>query len=153
VQVALGDVAARLGYPGEVTDVRVARAGASGRAVEVVLDGTAGPQAVTGIAFDRALGLRSTLFTLRVGTSDSPPPPPPPPDEAPLQAFPEQVVAAEPEAMPPEAVIAAPAPTSDGGRPLVPTLVALSAVVLMAMLLAGWAVARRAGLSGGALRF
>ena len=156
VQVALRDVAARLAYPGEVTDVRVGRTGASGRAVEVVLDGTAGPQVVTGIGFDRALGLRSTLFTLRVGTSDSPPPPPPPADEALLQVFPEPAaVAAAPwvDAPAPEAVLSAPVPTTDDGRPLLPVAVALLAMVLVAMLLAGWGVARRAGLSGGALRF
>lgn len=157
VQVALRDVAARLGYPGQVTDVRVSRAGASGRALEVVVDGTAGPQVVTGIAFDRALGLRSTLFTLRVGTSDSPPPPPPPAEEAPLQAFPDAVAPTpapvEATMAPSEVGAAPPLPAGDGGRPLLPALMALSALVVVALLVAAWAVARRAGLAGGALRF
>ncbi|HVF74834.1 MAG TPA: SpoIID/LytB domain-containing protein [Acidimicrobiales bacterium] len=159
VQVALRDVAARLAYPGSVTDVRVARTGASGRALEVVLDGTAGQQVVTGIAFDRALGLRSTLFTLRVGTSDAPPPPPPPAEEAPLQAFPEPgpVAAAAPvlDVPAPDAVAAPPllVPDTDHRRPLLPAALALLAVLSVGLLLAAWGIARRAGLSGGALRF
>jgi SpoIID/LytB domain protein len=76
VRVALTDVAARLGYSGELTDVRVSRAGPSGRAIEVVLDGSAGPKAVPGLAFDAALGLRSTLFSLRIEAGEAPPPPP-----------------------------------------------------------------------------
>jgi hypothetical protein len=92
VTVALKDVGARLGYAGEPTDVRVTRAGPSGRAVEVTLDGPAGPKAVTGIAFDAALGLRSALFSLRVDTGEAPPPPPPA-DEVGLQAPPEDAAA------------------------------------------------------------
>ena len=88
VTIALTDVGRRLGYAGDVTDVRIARAGPSGRAVEVVLDGSAGPKPVTGIAFDAALGLRSTFFTLRIDTGE--PPPPPPAEEVVLQAPPEQ---------------------------------------------------------------
>ena len=89
VTVALSDVAARLGYRGELTDVRVARAGPSGRAIEVVLDGSLGPRPVTGLAFDAALGLRSTLFTLRIASGDAPPPLPPA-EEVVVQAPPEQ---------------------------------------------------------------
>lgn len=92
VTVALTDVAARLGYGGALTDVRIGRAGPSGRAVEVVLDGSAGPKSVTGIAFDAALGLRSTLFTLRIDAGEAPPPPPPA-EEAAVQAPPEQAAA------------------------------------------------------------
>ena len=89
VTVALRDVAARLGYAGDLTDVRVSRTGPSGRAVEVVLDGSAGPKPVTGLDFDASLGLRSTLFTLRLEAGEAPPPPPP--DEQPvIQAPPEQ---------------------------------------------------------------
>ena len=88
VTVALTDVAARLGYGGDLTDVRVARAGPSGRAIEVVLDGSVGPKSVTGLAFDASLGLKSTFFTLRVESGDAPPPPPA--EESPLQAPPEQ---------------------------------------------------------------
>jgi SpoIID/LytB domain protein len=92
VTVALTDVAGRLGYAGQITDVRIARAGPSGRALEVVLDGSAGPKSVTGIAFDAALGLRSTLFTVRIDTG--PPPPPPPAEDATLQALPDDAPAA-----------------------------------------------------------
>jgi len=87
VTVALTDVASRLGYAGAVTDVRVTRVGPSGRALEVTLDGSAGPKVVTGLAFDAGLGLRSTLFTLRV-EAGAPPPPPPPAEEV-VQAPPE----------------------------------------------------------------
>jgi len=90
VTVALSDVGARLGYPGQVTDVRVTRIGPSQRAIEVTLEGSAGPKTVTGLNFDANLGLRSTLFTLRLEAGEAPPPPPPdeamvvqaPPDEA-----------------------------------------------------------------------
>ena len=78
VKVSLGDVGRRVGYPGEVSGVRVSAAGPSGRAQQVTVDGSAGSRAVSGIDFDRALGLRSTLFSVRVETSETPPPPPPP---------------------------------------------------------------------------
>src|SRR5205085_434924 len=48
VTVGLGDVASRLGYPGQVTAVTVSKAGPSGRALEVTLDGSAGPRPVLG---------------------------------------------------------------------------------------------------------
>lgn len=92
VTVALTDVGARLGYAGTVTDVRVSQTGPSGRALEVALDGSAGPKVVTGIAFDAALGLRSTLFTLRVEAGVAPPPPPPA-EEVVIQAPPEEAAA------------------------------------------------------------
>ncbi len=89
--VALSDVAARLGYAGTITDVRVERRGPSGRALEVVLDGDRGAKSVTGITFDAALGLRSTLFDVRIDTGAAPPPPP---AEAPLaQAPPDEAAA------------------------------------------------------------
>lgn len=87
VRVALRDVAARLGYRGELTAVTVARAGPSGRALDVTLDGTAGPKSVTGIAFARAFSLKSTLFTLASDTADVAPEAPPSGDG--LQALPE----------------------------------------------------------------
>jgi len=78
VTVGLGDVASRLGYPGQVTAVTVAKAGPSGRALEVTLEGSAGPRPVVGVAFAAALGLRSTLFTTRIGSAAAAPPAPPP---------------------------------------------------------------------------
>jgi stage II sporulation protein D len=89
VQVALTDLAARFGYPGQVTGARVTKVGPSGRAMEVTLDGSAGPRAVTGLAFDAGLGLKSTLFSLQAGTADVAPPPPPPSEG--LQALPEEI--------------------------------------------------------------
>lgn len=168
VQVALTDVAARLKYPGQVTDVRVLRTGPSGRAVEIALDGSAGPQVVTGIAFDRALGLRSTLFTLQIATSDSPPPPPPEDDGFYLQALPDDVSTLAPIPVPtvsspngfderiptlPEAPPLMQASADSAGRSwFAGTLGLVSVLLAMAMFLS-WAVARRAGLSGRAVRF
>jgi SpoIID/LytB domain protein len=114
VTVALTDVAARLGYAGTVTDVRVARTGPSGRALEVVLDGSAGPKSVAGIAFDAALGLRSTLFTVRVDAAVAPPPLPPPAEDVAVQAPPDQAAALVAEE------VAGPAPsTTTPARPRV----------------------------------
>ncbi|MGH9136580.1 MAG: SpoIID/LytB domain-containing protein, partial [Acidimicrobiales bacterium] len=91
VDVALSDVADRVGYPGTVTGVRVASAGPSGRALQVELDGDAGPRLVEGRAFAATLGLRSTLFTPVVGAAATAPQPPAPLDPATLQAFPDAV--------------------------------------------------------------
>ena len=107
VTVALDDVAARLGYAGDVTTVAVTRTGPSGRVLEVTLDGSAGPHAVSGIAFDASLGLKSTLFALRVESADVAPPAPPPAEPVLVQAPPEQ--AADVTATAP----APPRPTSD----------------------------------------
>ena len=88
VRVALSDVGRRFGYGGDVTNVRINKTGPSGRATEVVLEGSAGPKAVQGITFDAGLGLRSTLFTLRIELSDDVPTPPPSEDTE-FQALPE----------------------------------------------------------------
>lgn len=92
VAVALDTVAARLGYRGTLTNVTASRTGPSGRVVEVLLDGAAGPKPVPGITFDAALGLKSTLFTLRLDTSAVPTEPPPP--EEGIQAPPEEAAGA-----------------------------------------------------------
>lgn len=89
LEVSLGDVARRLGYPGTVTGVRVAEAGPSGRALSVVLEGSSGERSVDGRQFARALGLRSTRFTVTTGNAAVAPPPPPPAEE-PIQALPEE---------------------------------------------------------------
>jgi SpoIID/LytB domain protein len=65
VTVALSDVARRLKYAGELTGADVAERGPSGRATRIVLHGDHGDAAVTGLAFDAALGLRSTLFNMK----------------------------------------------------------------------------------------
>lgn len=89
LEVASADVAARLGYPGSLTGVRIAEAGPSGRALSMVLEGTAGQRTVDGRQFARALGLRSTRFTVSTGLAAQAPPPPPAAEEA-IQALPEE---------------------------------------------------------------
>ena len=74
VVVGLADLAAHLDHV-PTTGAAVSQVGPSGRALAVALDGPGGPRIVTGRAFAAALGLRSTMFTLRVGAVDSPPPP------------------------------------------------------------------------------
>jgi SpoIID/LytB domain protein len=92
LEVGLGDVGARLGYPGTVTGVRVGDAGPSGRALTMILEGTAGDHAVDGHAFARSLGLRSTRFTATLATAEGAPPPPPPAEEA-IQVLPAETAA------------------------------------------------------------
>jgi stage II sporulation protein D len=76
VKIALADLAGRLGYGGELTSVRVASTGPSGRPTAVALDGSAGTRTVPAMAVARALGLRSTKWAVRVQLGDAPPPPP-----------------------------------------------------------------------------
>jgi stage II sporulation protein D len=135
VQVAYTDLAARFGYPGQLSGVRVSRAGPSGRALEVTLDGTAGPRTVTGLAFDAGLGLKSTLFSLAAGTAAVAPPPPPPGEG--LQALPEDLgataQAATAGALPRlegPATRSKPLQSSSGGGPGVP--LSAAAVLLQA---------------------
>ena len=73
VRIALTTVAARLGYRGDVSSVNPARIGPSGRVLSVSVDGSEGSRAVSGVDFAAALGLRSTLFSLRLGTADGAP--------------------------------------------------------------------------------
>ena len=94
VRVGFGDLAARFGYRGQVSAVRISRTGPSGRALKVALEGTAGVREVDGVRFDAALGLKSTLFSLRVEQAEAAPPPPA--AEAVMQALPEQQAAAGP---------------------------------------------------------
>ena len=65
IRKELGDVAGRLGYNGDLATVKVTRVGPSGRALDVTLDGSAGPVVVDGVRFWQALALPSTLYTLR----------------------------------------------------------------------------------------
>lgn len=81
LDLALADVADRLGYPGTLTDVRVTARGPSGRPVAMELVGDAGAAAVGPQDFRRQLGLQSTLFEVSTSLSEQAPPPPPPPVE------------------------------------------------------------------------
>ncbi len=64
VRMPLSEVARRVGYGGSPRGVTVTRVGASGRALEVTVDGSTGPLRVGGPKFDAALGLKSTFFTI-----------------------------------------------------------------------------------------
>ena len=90
VRVALSDIASRVGYTGNISDVSVSKRGASGRALAVTVTGSSGPLTVTGLSFAAALGLKSTLVHLR-SESDLVAPPPPPATGAPLQVLPDAV--------------------------------------------------------------
>jgi len=105
LDVALSDVGGRFGYRGSVTGVRVTQTGPSGRALEVTLDGSAGPMAVPGRRFASGLGLRSTLFSATVADASAAPAPPPPATDLTEQALPDDAAAIA------EAV-AAPAPAT-----------------------------------------
>jgi stage II sporulation protein D len=107
VEVAISDVAARFGYHGTLANVAVQQAGPSGRAIQIVLDGSAGPKAVAGRSFAASLGLKSTLFTLHTTSADVAPPPPAP--GAALQGLPEEAAQADAAGAPaPDPAAAAP---------------------------------------------
>jgi SpoIID/LytB domain protein len=91
LELSLADVASRVGYGGLLERVSIAEAGPSGRALQVLLDGSSGPATVDGRAFAAVLGLRSTLFTPTIGVSDVAPAAPPPP--AALQVLPDDAAA------------------------------------------------------------
>jgi len=73
VRSTLAEMAGRFGYGGAATGARVSRTGPSGRTLEIIFEGGAGPLVVDAQRFETVLKLRSTLFTLRV---EEPPPPP-----------------------------------------------------------------------------
>ena len=143
VRVALGDIASRFSYKGEVTGVRVTKTGPSGRATEVTLDGDSGTQVVEGTRFATGLGLRSTLFSFRVEQAATAPPPPPPADY--LQAPPEQLSAAAATEGPTDAPAA---PVAQAERVRAPqghdrgALIVVSALALAAVM-SGAAASRR----------
>jgi SpoIID/LytB domain protein len=104
--IALSDVAARFGYGGQLTGVRIARAGPSGRAIDVVLEGSAGDKPVAGLTFAANLGLRSTLFAMKTGVADVAPDAPSP--SSILQALPDDAAAASSPSSSPATVAALP---------------------------------------------
>lgn len=89
VRIALADLATRLHYPGSATAIKVAKTGASGRAIEVELDGDAGPFRASALAVDAAMGLRSTFWSMRLLMEETAP-------EAPEAAA---LIQAQPEAV------------------------------------------------------
>ena len=70
VTMTIDEVGRRVGYPGRASRAEVTRVGPSGRATEVTVSGDTTELTIEGPRFDAALGLRSTLFTLR--QSDTP---------------------------------------------------------------------------------
>ncbi len=70
VTMTIDEVGRRVGYPGRAARAEVTRVGPSGRATEVTVSGDTTELTIEGPRFDAALGLRSTLFTLR--QSDTP---------------------------------------------------------------------------------
>ena len=74
VTVGLADIAARLGYPSTLQSVRVSATGPSGRPTAVELSGGAGIRTLPARTFAQALGLRSTLWSLSLGSAESAPP-------------------------------------------------------------------------------
>ena len=131
VRVPLAELGGRLGYAGNLSGVRVSRAGASGRALEVTLEGDGGPAPVEGRRFASTLGLRSTLFTVAV---EAEAPPAAPPSEAP------PTEAAAPSAAAP--AVPALAAADDGlGRP--------PWIALAVLLLAAWGVGARRATGAG----
>lgn len=95
VEIAATDLGARLGYPGDLRGIAVARTGPSGRPTAVTLSGSGGDVEVGAIAVQRAAGLRSTRWGLRVEQAETAPAPPPVIDA--VQDLPSAVVAASPE--------------------------------------------------------
>jgi hypothetical protein len=87
----MSDIGPRFGYPGQVTGVSIGQTGPSGRALEVVLDGTGGQMAVPGRQFASKLGLRSTLFAATNTTAATAPAAPV--DPVPIQALPDDTAA------------------------------------------------------------
>ncbi len=114
-EVALTDLARRLGYRGTISGARVGDKGPSDRALTVVLEGSAGDQAVDGRTFARALGLRSTRFTLTLDAAPTAPALPDPGSEA-IQALPEETGALARQPLTAEPATA-PAPLEAAGTP------------------------------------
>jgi len=102
VTVSLADVASRLDYPGSITSAAVSTTGPSGRALTVVLLGSAAPASVSGVDFAASLGLRSTLFQLYDTVAAAAPAPPPPAQAG--QALPTDAAALEAAASTPVAI-------------------------------------------------
>lgn len=142
------DVAGRLGYGGRLDAVTIEAQGPSGRATRVRLEGAAGARTLTGIAFQRRLGLRSTLFTVRRGTGTAQPLPAA--DAAVGQLAPAQAALAPAEPRPsaspsaaPDPVLAGPSTVSAATAEQVPPALLGTAVGALLLAAAGTAVGYR----------
>ncbi len=150
VDIALRDIARRLGYRGALHGVHIDQVGPSGRPLQMTLDGDAGPMRVDPQEFRRRLGLRSTLFTVVAAEADTAPPPPPETvDPGVVGAAPDDVQTVRSEA-PRLDVAPAPArtwmiatPTDDrrGNVPIGPVAAAAGLVILAWVSVARWALA------------
>jgi SpoIID/LytB domain protein len=89
VEIGLAELARRLGYRGTASSIRIASTGPSKRPLVVELDGDAGPQQVRALDVDSAMGLRSTMWSLRLTTADAAPEAPAP--AALIQSAPDDV--------------------------------------------------------------
>jgi SpoIID/LytB domain protein len=91
VDVSLADLAARAGYRGTISSVAVSEKGPSGRPLQVTISGDAGETTVPALQLGRRLGLRSTLWDLRIAEAEvaPPPPPEPAPEDDVIQALPD----------------------------------------------------------------
>ncbi len=150
LDIALTDIAQRLGYRGGLREVRIDQVGPSGRPLQMTLDGDSGPMRVDPQEFRRRLGLRSTLFTVIAAQADTAPPPPPEtPDPGVVGANPDGVLAARQEASRPDVVtapartwmIATPAADPLRSRPVAPVAAAAGLVAVAWIAVARWALA------------
>lgn len=136
--VALADLAPRLGYPGRLTSVTVAATGPSGRPLTLALDGSAGPRSAPALSLSHSLALRSTMWTARLGTSESAPVPPAPAEL--VQILPDDAAAAAAAHVPEATTVAdsgparVAAPPRSSGRPdpTVPVSFGVAALIVLA---------------------
>lgn len=120
LSVSLADVAARMGYPGQITGVAITERGPSGRALAVTLEGTAGPQTVPGLTFSDDLGLGSNLITVDQSSAAVAPRAPPPPvatQAPPNDAAALDAAVAAPAPLPPPVPTSQPTTTEPGPLP------------------------------------
>ncbi len=71
VRSTLDEAGRKLRYASRLSGARVSRMGPSGRALEVILDGSDGPTTLSGQDFAARMQLRSTLFELAQGGAET----------------------------------------------------------------------------------
>jgi stage II sporulation protein D len=141
--IAAADAGRLLGLPGPLTAATVTTRGPSGRALQVAVGAGPAQAVISGLAFASALGLKSTLINVEVGSALKAPPPPP--AVSVLQILPEATGGIPAPAA--SARAAAPASLRHAGRPRagLPVPAVALAIVLVA---ASGAAALRAGRPG-----